>query len=174
LARVKVRIDLDRQVVLSTAVAMSAPLVAETTRAVLNRARVLTPRDTGKLANAHQMTMKARRTRVTGRVENRTKYFLPVHDGAAPHTIRAKHKKALVFFWPRVGLVTVVPKKPKTRFTGAIKSKRKGVRFHIGKGYVNHPGAKARPFLMRALEEVATARGFKVVPLGRAAATGDF
>ena len=170
----KVRVELDRTHVLAVGVSMAAPHVAQTTRAVLNRARVLTPKRTGNLANAHQMTMRARRTFVAGRIENRVKYFMPVHDGSKAHRITAKHKGALVFYWKRVGMVTVVPKVPRTRYTGVIKSKRKGVRFHIGKGYVNHPGTKARPFLMRALEEVATARGYKVEPLGRAAATGDF
>jgi hypothetical protein len=172
-AAMKVRVELDRAVVLSTGISLAAPHVAQTTRAVLNRARVLTPKKTGNLANAHMMTMRARRTYVAGTVENRVKYFMPVHEGSAPHTIKAKRKNALVFFWPRVGLVTIVPKRPKTRYTGVIKSKKKGVRFHIGKGFVNHPGTRARPFLMRALEEVATARGYKVVPTGHLTSTGD-
>jgi hypothetical protein len=170
----KVRIDLDRANVLAVGVSLAAPHVAETTRAVRNRAMVLAPKKTGNLANAHQMTMRARRTYVAGTVENRVKYFMPVHDGSDPYTIRAKRKRALVFYWKRVGMVTVVPKNPRTRYTGVMKSKRKGVRFHIGKGYVDHPRMKGRPFLMRALEEVATARGYKVIPSGRAAATGDF
>lgn len=174
MARTKVRVELDRAWVLSYAASLAAPHVAETTRAVQNRARILAPKKTGNLANSMQMTMRARRTFVAGTVESRVKYFMPVHDGSDPYTIRAKRKKALVFYWKRVGLVTVVPKKPRSRFTGVMKSKRKGVRFHIGKGYVDHPKMKARPFLMRALEEVATARGYKVIPLGRAAATGDF
>jgi hypothetical protein len=145
--------------------ALTAPYVAETTRAVLNRATVLAPKKTGNLANSMQMTVKARRTAITGRVESRVDYFMPVHDGSAPHTIKARRTKALAFFWPKVGMVTFVPRK-KTA-TGVRKSK-KGTRFFIGKGFVRHPGTKARPFLMRALEEVGTARGFKVVPLGRA------
>lgn len=160
--KTKVRVELDRSWVLAYAAGLAAPYVAETTRAVLNRARVLAPKDTGNLANSMQMTMRARRTYVAGRVESRVKYFMPVHDGSKAHTIRAKRKKALVFFWPRVGMVTVVPKRPRTRYTGPMRRKGKGVRFHIGKGYVNHPGTKARPFLMRALEEVAIPRGFKV------------
>lgn len=169
----KVRVELDRTHVLAVGVSLAAPHVAETTRAVQNRARILAPKKTSNLANAHQMTMRARRTYVAGTVENRVKYFMPVHDGSDSYTIRAKRKRALVFYWKRVGLVTVVPKSPRTRYTGVMKS-RKGVRFHIGKGYVDHPKIKGRPFLMRALEEVATARGYKVIPLGRAAATGDF
>lgn len=174
MAKTKVRIELNRAWVLSVAASMAAPHVAQTTRAVLNRARVLAPKDTSNLANSMQMTMRARRTFVKGTVESRVNYFMPVHDGSRAHTIRAKRKKALVFFWPRVGMVTVVPKRPKTRYTGVIKSKKKGVRFHIGKGYVNHPGTKARPFLMRALEEVGAARGYKVIPMGTTAATGNF
>lgn len=167
----KVRVELDRAWVLSYGNSLAAPHVAETTRAVLNRARVLAPKRTGNLANSMQMTMRARRTFVAGRVESRVKYFMPVHDGSAPHTISAKRKKALAFHWRRVGVVTIVPK---TRTATGYRKTKKGRRFYIGKGFVNHPGTKARPFLMRALEEVATARGYVVVPLGRAAATGDF
>jgi hypothetical protein len=164
-------VELDRAWVLAYAASLAAPHVAETTRAVQNRARVLAPKKTGNLANSMQMTMRARRTFVAGTVESRVKYFMPVHDGSEPYTISAKRKKALVFYWKRVGAVTVVPKK---RTGTGLRHTKKGVRFFIGKGYVNHPKMKARPFLMRALEEVATARGYKVIPLGRAAATGDF
>lgn len=179
----KVRFEADPNM-LGEVASLAAPYVFETTRAVLNRATVLAPKKTGNLANSMQSTMKARRTYVAGRVESRVKYFMPVHDGSAPHTIKARRKKALAFFWPHVGAQVIVPLK-RGRTGYAISKGRKGRKgkgkispggrvFFIGKGYVNHPGTQARPFLMRALEEVGTARGFKVIPMGRAAATGDF
>jgi hypothetical protein len=179
----RVRFDADPNL-LGVIGGMASPFVADTTRAVLNRATVLAPKKTGNLANSMQFTMRARRTFIAGRVESRVKYFMPVHDGSAPHRIVARRKKALAFFWPKVGAMTLVPKK--RGGTGyAISKGRKGRKgkgkispggriFFIGKGYVNHPGTKARPFLMTALDQVAGGRGFIVVPLGRAAATGDF
>lgn len=162
----RVRIELDRNHVLAVGVSLAAPHVAETVRLVLNRSTVLAPRKTSNLANASQPTMRARRTFVAGRIENRVNYFLPVHDGSQPHTITARRKKALAFYWSRTGAVTIVPKKR----TGSGYRRSKGRRIYvIGKGFVRHPGNKARPFLMRALFEVATARGYKVTPLGRAA-----
>lgn len=158
----KVRIELNRQHVLAVGVSLAAPHVAETTRLVLNRATVLAPKKTGNLANANQMTMRVRRTFVAGRVENRVNYFLAVHEGTHPHTISAKRKKALAFYWPRKGVVTIVPKKR----TGSGYRRGRGGRIYvIGKGFVKHPGTKARPFLMRALFEVASARGYRVTPV---------
>jgi hypothetical protein len=157
----KVVIDLDRTEVLSKVVAITAPYVAETTRQVLNRATVLTPKRTGNLQNANQMTMRARRTFVAGTVENRVKYALAVHNPTKPHTIKAKRKKALAFYWGRTGTITIVPKK---RTGTGYRRGKKGLRFVIGKGFVRHPGTKGRPFLYRALYEVATARGFVVTP----------
>lgn len=170
----KTRIELDRTWVLAVGVSLAAPYVAETTRQVLTRARVLCPRDTSNLANSLVMTMRARRTFVAGTVETRVKYAEYVHNGTRPHRIYPKGKGALAFDWPKVGMRVVVPKGGRHRatgFAGVVKSK-KGVYFLIGKGYVNHPGTKARPFLMNALRQVAVRRDFIVQPLGYGAAVG--
>jgi len=164
----KIRVELDRTYVLSVGVSLAAPYVAETTRQALNRARVLAPRDTGNLANSLVMTMRARRTYVAGTVETRVKYATFVHNGTRAHKIFPKGKGALAFDWKKVGMRVVVPKGGRHRatgFAGVVKSK-KGAYFLIGKGYVNHPGTKARPFLMDALRQVATRRDFIVQPLG--------
>lgn len=168
MAGTKIRVELDRTYVLSVGVSLAAPYVAETTRQALNRARVLAPRDTGNLANSLTMTMRARRTFVAGTVETRVKYATYVHNGTQAHKIFPKGKGALSFDWKKVGMRTVVPKGGRHRatgFAGVVKSK-KGVYFLIGKGYVNHPGTKARPFLMDALKQVAVRRDFIVTPLG--------
>lgn len=175
MAGMKIRVELDRTYVLSVGVSLAAPYVAETTRQVLNRARVLAPKDTGNLANSLRMTVRARRTYVAGTVETRVKYAEYVHNGTRPHKIYPRGKGALAFDWPKVGMRVVVPKAGRHRavggYAGPTKSK-KGVYFIITKGYVNHPGTKARPFLMDALRQVATRREFIVQPLGYGAAVG--
>lgn len=164
MANVKVRVELeDRSTLLAIGVQKAAPLVFQTTRAVLNRSQVLTPVRTGNLRASQQMTMRARRTFVAGRVETRVKYAEWVMRGTPPHTIKAKRKNALAFFWPKVGMVTIVPK----RKTGTgVRKGKKGARFIIGKGFVRHPGTKARPFMFLALQEEAGPRGFLVSPMG--------
>jgi hypothetical protein len=167
---VKIRVELDRTYVLSVGVSLAAPYVAETTRQVLNRARVLCPKDTGNLANSMRMTMRARRTYVAGTVETRVKYATYVHQGTAPHRIYPKGKGALAFDWPKVGMRVVVPKAGRHRaggkFAGPTYSKKSGPYFLITKGYVNHPGTKARPWLMDALRQVGKAREFEVSVTG--------
>lgn len=166
---VRVKIDLDQLRVLQVGVQLAAPEVATTTRLILNRTTVLTPKKTGNLANANQMTMRARRTSVTGSVVNRVGYFWPVHDGARPHVIRAKNAKALAFKWAKIGGMQVfVPKKRGRMGTGVRRGRNGMVAFWIGKGYVNHPGNRARPFMVRAGKEIAAQRGYKWTPgLGR-------
>lgn len=160
----KVRVELDRTVVLSVGVSLVAPYVFETTRQVLNRARVLCPKKTSNLANSLVMTLRARRTFVAGTVETRVKYATWVHDGTAPHKIFPKTKGALAFDWPKAGMHVVVPRGRTA--TRVQKSKKYGVILVIGKGYVQHPGTKARPFLMDALRQVGEKREFIVTKLG--------
>jgi hypothetical protein len=136
-ATVRVRLDLDRSHVLAVGVSLAAPYVAETTRRVLNRARVGSPVRYGVLRASHRMTMRARRTFVAGRVEVTAKYAQMVHDGTRPHVIRPRRKQALRFLWKKKGRWVVFKK-------------------------VNHPGTRGRPWLWRALVETAVPRDFKV------------
>ncbi len=161
---VRVKIDLNQLRVLQVGVSLAAPEIFETTRLVLNRANVLTPVRDGNLRAGNQMTMRARRTSVTGAIDNRTKYAMAVHNGTKPHTIAARRKKALAFMWAKKGGVqVVVPKKPGGG-TGLRKSKTGKTKLWIGKGFVRHPGTHARPFLDDALREVARARGYRYTP----------
>lgn len=137
MAQMKARVELDRAHVLAVGVSLAAPYVAETTRRALNRARVTSPVDFGVLRASHQMTMRARRTFVAGRVEVRAKYARMVHDGTRPHVIRPKRKKALRFYWKRKGTYVITKR-------------------------VMHPGTRPRPWLWRALVETAVPRGFVV------------
>lgn len=130
------RVEIFRAVANRVALDRAEREVRGCTRAVFNRANVLTPVDTGNLRAGNQMLpVRRAATKVTSGVTNRVKYAGAVHDGARPHIIRARRKKALRF---RMGGHVVI-----------VKS-------------VRHPGNRARPWLTRALREVAPARGFRV------------
>lgn len=102
----------------------------------MNRAKVLAPVDTGRLRAS--IRIESRRNlalRTVYTVGSDVEYAAAVHDGTAPHVIRPRRAQALRF---RVG--------------GRIVYAR----------VVNHPGTRGRPFLDRALREVAAARGYRV------------
>lgn len=52
-----------------------------------------------------------------------------VHHGTKPHEIRPRRRKALKFYWERVGMVVILRS-------------------------VNHPGTKPDPFLTRAMHRI--------------------
>lgn len=101
---------------------------------MVNRARVLAPVDTGRLRasiRAEPPRIFSLRGSVT--VGSDLEYAGYVNDGTRPHVIRPRRARALRF---RVG--------------GRVVYAR----------LVNHPGTRAKPFLDRALREVAAARGY--------------
>lgn len=164
MARTKVKIDLDRLRVLQVGVSLAAPEIAAATRQTFNLANVRTPVDTGNLRAQNKQTIRARRTSVTGEISNNAKYATAVHNGTRPHTISAKRAGALAFNWKaRGGIRVVVPKKPGGG-TGIRKSKSGKVVLWVGKGFVRHPGTKARPWLDDALREMARLRGYRYTP----------
>lgn len=161
MAKLKAKIELDNAHVLAVGISLAAPNVASVTRRTMNRAEILSPVRTGNMRASHSMTMQVRRTSVTGRVEVAAKYAEFVHGGTAAHNITARRVNALAFRWERMGGVqTFVPKKAKGP-TGLRKGK-KGVYFYIAKGFVRHPGTRARPWLFKALKEVATLENYEV------------
>lgn len=136
------------------------PFVGSTTLKVLNRARALTPVDKGYLRSSHTMSTKLRgagNSLAVGRIETPVKYATWVHDGTQPHIIRPKTAGALAFFWAKAGSRVIVPKGK-----GGTYRTKDGVLI-IGKGYVNHPGTKPRPFYTQALREICTPLGFEVI-----------
>ncbi|MDB4430969.1 hypothetical protein N9137_01110 [Pseudomonadales bacterium] len=66
-------------------------------------------------------------------------------SGTKPHIIKPKRANALRFNWPKVGNKTTFVPKNGFPFTGNV-----GSNFVIGKGFVNHPGTKAKNFTGRA------------------------
>lgn len=110
--------------------------VTDTTRRVLNRATVLTPVDTGRLRAANMSRVRRVGLTVTGEVWNDTTYAAPVHDGSKAHTIRPRFKKALRF---TVDGQTVFARSARI------------------------PARKGRPWLLRALREIAGPEGYRIV-----------
>lgn len=114
----------------------SLPEVTKITRRVLTRAKVLAPVDTGRLRSSGRMDIRITSVGPSGSVTFPVSYAQFVHEGTRAHIIRAKKKKALKFVG-RGGVVVI-------------------------RRQVRHPGTKARPFLQRALEEIAPGSGFEV------------
>lgn len=109
--------------------------VVKTTVKVLNRARVLTPVDTGNLRASHQFKIENGASKITGEVFTKVEYALPVHEGRKALTIYPKNKQALAFHWHGQQMV------------------RKSV---------HQPARRGRPWLRDALTEVATSEGYKI------------
>ena len=105
-------------------------------RQVLARAKVLAPVDTGRLRASLRVQRRSffgLRQRWT--VGSDVDYAPMVNDGTKPHIIRPKRAKALRF---KVGGKTVYAM------------------------VVHPPGTRARPFLDRALTDVARNRGYDI------------
>lgn len=128
------RIRLDRAELNRTMQNASRRELREASRQVVNRAKVLAPVRTGRLRSsirAEPPRFFSLRGSVT--VGSDLEYAAFVNDGTRPHVIRPRRAQVLRF---QIGGRTVFAK------------------------VVNHPGTKARPFLDRALREVAAARGY--------------
>lgn len=128
------RIRLDRAALNRTMRDASRRELEEASRQVVNRAKVLAPVDTGRLRAS--IRVESRRTltfRSIYTVGSDVEYAAMVNDGTRPHTIRPRNAQALRF---RVG--------------GRVVYAR----------VVHHPGTRPRPFLDRALREVAASRGY--------------
>lgn len=129
------RVRLDRAALNRVVTNASRRELTEAARQVVNRARVLAPVDTGRLRasiRADPPRIFSLRGSVT--VGSDVEYAGYVNDGTRPHVIRPRR-------------------------TGGV------LRFSVGgqvvyARVVNHPGTRARPFLDRALREVAAQRGY--------------
>ena len=134
----RIRVDLNRSVIRQIGQTEAGKLVTRTTRRVLNRAKVLTPVDTGTLRASQTMEIRNEGNRVTGRVSTYIKYAWPVHEGVNhPVVIVPKHKKVLRFV-----------------VNGRVVFARRVVL----------PPRQGRPWLRRAVYEVAVPAGFTVTP----------
>lgn len=140
-----VRVDLFQSVITGVLHDLAGKEVTRTTIKVLNRAKVLTPVDTGNLRASHQFRLTQTADKVTGEVFTNVKYALPVHEGRKAVTIYPKNKQALAFRWHGQQMV------------------RKSV---------FQPARRGRPWLRDALREVATSEGYKM-QTGATSGAGD-
>lgn len=128
------RIRLDRAELNRTITNATRTELREAGRQVVNRAKILAPVDTGRLrASIRAEPPRIFSLRGSLTVGSDLEYAAMVNDGTRPHTIRPRTAQALRF---TVG--------------GRVVFAR----------VVHHPGTRARPFLDRALQEVAAARGY--------------
>lgn len=109
-------------------------VVTDVTRRVFNRAIVLTPVDTGNLRAQNNMRVLRRPTGAVGEVFNDTSYAAAVHNGNKAYTVRPRRRKALRW----------VTKSGEVVFAKSARI----------------PARRGRPWLARALQEVAGAEGF--------------
>jgi hypothetical protein len=140
-----VRVDLYQSVIKAILQDDVGKSVLRTTLKVFNRARVMTPVDTGNLRASHQFKIKNAANSITGEVFTKVKYALPVHEGRRAIIIRPKTKQALAFHWHGQPMV---------------------------RKWVSQPARRGRPWLRDALREVAISEGYKMQDTTAADASG--
>lgn len=109
-------------------------------RTTLNSAKLRSPVDTGQMRGSHHASnITVAGDRISGEVTVEQDYAMAVHEGTRPHVIRPRRAKW--FAW----------------------GKGKGRVFARS---VNHPGTKARPWLLNAAQAEGPRLGFQVTPGG--------
>lgn len=132
------QITIDVNPAAARAVALDAAelLVTDVTRRVFNRAIVLTPVRTGNLRAQNNMRVQRTAKGALGEVFNDTEYAAAVHNGNKAYTVRPRHRKALRWLSKSGDVVFA-----------------KSARI---------PARRGRPWLTRALMEVAGPAGFSL------------
>jgi hypothetical protein len=130
-----VRVDLFQSVIKGILQDDVGKEVVKTTIKVLNRAKVMTPVDTGNLRASHQFKIKNGANSITGEVFTSVKYALAVHEGRRALVIRPNTKRALAFHWHGQQFV---------------------------RKWVAQPARHGKPWLRDALREVAASEGYKM------------
>jgi len=129
------RVRLDRAALARVIQDASRRELGEASRQAVNRAKVLAPVDTGRLRASIRVEARRTLTLRSRYTIGSDVYYAPfVNDGTRPHIIRPRRPGGTLRF--TVGGRVVYAK------------------------VVHHPGTRARPFLDRALREVAAARGY--------------
>lgn len=118
--------------------------VTQVTRAIFNRANILTPVKSGHLRRNNDWRVYVAGLTVRGEVYNNVDYAAAVHNGARARRIYAKPRP-----W---------------KGGGALKFKVGGRT--IFRKYVNWPGTRPRPWLATAMVQVAPRYGFRITDAG--------
>jgi Bacteriophage HK97-gp10, putative tail-component len=130
------RVRLDRGDLRRAIRGASRSELREAGRQTVNRAKVLAPVDTGRLRASIRGELQGFFTlRPKFVIGTNVDYAEMVHDGTRPHIIRPRRARALRFV-----------------VNGRV----------VYAKVVHHPGTRPRPFLDRALREVAGPRGYRV------------
>lgn len=143
MAKGRARLVIDRSqmgAVLTGPQSKPVVLVQRAQRQVLNQAKINAPVDTGQLRASHKaepvvVSGDTVRTSISATGSAKQEYALMVHEGTGPHIIRPRRKKVLSW---------------------------KGPQGRVFAQQVHHPGTKPRPWLRKALEQVAPRLGFTV------------
>jgi hypothetical protein len=138
MAVARVQLKLDQEAVNEIGMDAARRLVLDMTRATLNRANVMTPVRTGRLRAGNDMRIWETGHTAYGLVYNDVNYAAPVHNGAEARDIVPRTAQALRF--------------------------RQGGRVRFA-ARVRWPGTKPRPWLTRAMIQVAPQYGFEIVDL---------
>ncbi len=158
-------VQIDTAQMTRVALAAARAEVTDVTRRVYNRAIVLTPVDTGTLRGQNKMrVLAAHGKQVTGEVFNETSYAAAVHNGYAAHTVRPKPK--IITVRAKKGQALRFKVGGKVIFRRSVRM-QKPLRFKVGGRVVyaqsvNIPARRGRPWIYRALLEIAGPRGYKV------------
>lgn len=99
---------------------------------------------TGKYSSAKLEAGIRYNTQVAGQT---VKLNITAPGKAGPHRIAARYTRALAFNWPRVGMMTFVPKR------GGFRTHVRNGALFVGKGYVDHPGGSLRPLMVPIMEK---------------------
>lgn len=115
-------------------------------------ARIEAPYRTGKLRKSISFkTFERDENTVEMRVYSEDPKSTWIQEGTPPHKIVAVNRP-LGFYWQKVGVVAIVPVGGKPPYRGTYLD-RTGYFLIIRKGYVDHPGTKANPFMKRAYDQ---------------------
>lgn len=142
------------------------PEVLKLSRRVEDSAKRLVRVDTGRLRASIGTTSRETRWKVHARIGSSARNAMVEHEGAKPHRITARNKKAMSFFWRKVGAQAFVPRDGFRR-TGYMIYRGRNI-FMIGKGYVDHPGTSGTFYLTHPLLLHGPPLGFLVVLTPRA------
>lgn len=125
-------------------------LIKRTRAAAINihRNAILTVhKNTPKAFNSIKsgMEFSVSKNKPSARVWNTVHWAPYIEYGTVAHVIKPKNAGALYFYSPALGMAVMVPKK------GGFRSfvNKDGI-LVSGKGYVNHPGTQAQPFMAPA------------------------
>lgn len=143
MAIARVRLEINEAAVTRIGMDYARDRVTAVTRAIYNRANILTPVRTGRLRAANQFRVYNAGFTVRGEVFNNTDYAAPVHNGARPRVIQAR------------------------RPGGALRFRGSGGRV-LFRHSVNWPGTRPRPWLATAMIQIAPRYGFVIDNAGPA------